>query len=62
MNDNNLFSLENIGIKNAKIQYQLTPDELHQITLDRGEGIETSTGALAINTGNFQVVRLRIVL
>lgn len=50
---NNLFSLENIGIKNAKIHYQLTPDQLHEMTLNRGEGRETSTGALAINTGKF---------
>lgn len=49
----NLFSLENIGIKNAEIHYQLTPDQLHQMTLNRGEGSETSTGALAINTGKF---------
>jgi phosphoenolpyruvate carboxykinase (ATP) len=46
-------SLENLGIKNAEIHYQLTPQQLHDMTLSRGEGIETSTAALAINTGKF---------
>ena len=53
MNDIRPFSLENIGIKNAKINYQLSPDQLHQLSLERGEGTETSTGALAINTGKY---------
>lgn len=46
-------SLENIGIKDAHIKYQLSPDELHDITLEKGQGVESSTGALAINTGEF---------
>lgn len=46
-------SLENIGIKDAEIKYQLTPDELHDITIQKGQGVESSTGALAINTGEF---------
>ena len=46
-------SLEKLGIENAKIQYQLTPDELHDLTIASGEGMENSTGALAINTGTF---------
>ncbi|WP_278034213.1 phosphoenolpyruvate carboxykinase (ATP) [Flavobacterium nitratireducens] len=57
MNNNSLFtktiSLDNIGITNATIHYQLSPNELHQITIEKGQGIETSTGALAINTGEF---------
>lgn len=56
MNDHILKSaplLEEIGIKNAKIHYQLPPDELHQITIAKGLGTETSTGALDINTGKF---------
>lgn len=53
MNTTHFFSLENIGIKNAKINYQLTPAQLHEMTLNRGEGVETATGALAINTGKF---------
>lgn len=46
-------SLETYGIKNAKVKYQLTPEELHQITIEKGQGVESSTGALAINTGEF---------
>lgn len=46
-------SLENLGIINATINYQLSPDTLHKITIDKGQGIENSTGALAINTGKF---------
>ncbi|WP_026712425.1 phosphoenolpyruvate carboxykinase (ATP) [Flavobacterium daejeonense] len=53
MNDTRPFSLENIGIKNANIHYQLSPEKLHDLTLQRREGTETSTGALAINTGKF---------
>jgi phosphoenolpyruvate carboxykinase (ATP) len=46
-------SLENIGIKNASVHYQLSPQELHAITIQSDEGIENSTGALAIYTGEF---------
>ena len=46
-------ALENYGIKNAKINYQLSPDQLHQITIEKGLGVEASSGALAINTGEF---------
>jgi phosphoenolpyruvate carboxykinase (ATP) len=46
-------SLEGLGIKNANVHYQLSPDELHDITIQSGEGVESSTGALAINTGEF---------
>ncbi len=46
-------SLKELGIENAKIRYQLSPNELHDITINSKQGIETSTGALAINTGEF---------
>jgi phosphoenolpyruvate carboxykinase (ATP) len=46
-------SLESLGIKNATVHYQLSPDELHEITIQAGQGVESSTGALAINTGEF---------
>ncbi|QEE49059.1 phosphoenolpyruvate carboxykinase (ATP) [Flavobacterium alkalisoli] len=46
-------SLEKMGIKNANVKYQLTPDELHDITIEKGQGVESSTGALAVNTGEF---------
>ena len=46
-------SLEELGIQNATVHYQLSPNELHAITIETGQGIESSTGALAINTGEF---------
>ncbi|MFD0990228.1 phosphoenolpyruvate carboxykinase (ATP) [Mariniflexile jejuense] len=46
-------SLENYGIKNAKIRYQLSPEQLHAITIEKGQGVEASSGALAVNTGEF---------
>ena len=46
-------SLLNYGIMNDRIRYQLSPTELHQITLDKGQGEEVSSGALAVNTGEF---------
>ncbi len=46
-------ALENLGIKNATIHYQLSAEELHEKTLQSGQGIENSTGALAVNTGEF---------
>ncbi|MBC7438439.1 MAG: phosphoenolpyruvate carboxykinase (ATP) [Flavobacterium sp.] len=46
-------SLEELGIKNATVHYQLSPNDLHAITIEAGQGIESSTGALAINTGEF---------
>jgi len=46
-------SLEQYGIKNAKVQYQLSPKKLHDITIEKGQGVEASSGALAVNTGEF---------
>ncbi|HCY82031.1 MAG TPA: phosphoenolpyruvate carboxykinase (ATP), partial [Xanthomarina gelatinilytica] len=49
----NTISLESYGIKNAKVHYQLTPKQLHDITIAKGQGVEASSGALAVNTGEF---------
>ena len=46
-------ALEQYGIKNAKVQYQLSPEKLHNITIGKGQGVEASSGALAVNTGEF---------
>lgn len=46
-------SLDQYGINNAKVNYQLSPDALHERTLELGQGVEASSGALAINTGEF---------
>lgn len=46
-------SLEQYGIKNAKVQYQLSSEELQNIAIEKGQGVEASSGALAVNTGEF---------
>lgn len=46
-------SLENYGIKNAKVNYQLTPAQLQATAVEKGMGRETKNGTLAINTGKF---------
>lgn len=46
-------SLEKYGIKNANVNYQLSSDQLHEISLEKGLGVQTSSGALAVNTGEF---------
>ncbi len=46
-------SLNSYGIKNAVVHYNLSPKKLHQICIDTKIGKEASSGALAINTGEF---------
>ena len=46
-------SLGEYGIKNAKVNYQLSPETLHDISVSKGLGVEASSGALAVNTGEF---------
>lgn len=46
-------ALEKYGISNAQINYQLSPKELHEITIEKGQGVESASGALAVNTGEF---------
>lgn len=46
-------SLEQWGIKNSKIHYQLPPAELQKITVASYGGKETANGTLAVNTGEF---------
>ncbi|MDY0780300.1 phosphoenolpyruvate carboxykinase (ATP) [Tenacibaculum sp. IB213877] len=46
-------SLEKLGIKNATVHYQLTPDQLQNETIEKGQGKETESGVLAVNTGEF---------
>ncbi|NND87835.1 MAG: phosphoenolpyruvate carboxykinase (ATP) [Flavobacteriaceae bacterium] len=57
MVDNNqttkTISLERYGIKNANVRYQLSSQQLHQETINKGQGREAASGALAVNTGEF---------
>ncbi|QRM88369.1 phosphoenolpyruvate carboxykinase (ATP) [Lacinutrix sp. WUR7] len=46
-------SLEQYGIKNAKVNYQLSPEQLQNITVEKKQGVIASSGALAVNTGEF---------
>jgi len=46
-------SLEQYGIKNAKVNYQLSPAQLHDITVEKKQGVTALSGALAVNTGEF---------
>lgn len=47
-------ALINLGLKSAEnVHYQLSPEELIQQAVERGEGVLNSTGALVINTGEF---------
>jgi len=55
---NNTFSTKTIslnqyGIKDAKAHYQLSSGQLHDATIQKGQGIETSFGAISVNTGEF---------
>ncbi|SDG41462.1 phosphoenolpyruvate carboxykinase (ATP) [Psychroflexus sediminis] len=45
--------LEKYGIHSKSVNYQLSPKELHKITLEKEQGVEADSGALAINTGEF---------
>ena len=46
-------ALNTYGIKDAKVNYQSTPNQLHKTTISKGQGVEASSGALAVNTGEF---------
>ncbi|NNF19866.1 MAG: phosphoenolpyruvate carboxykinase (ATP), partial [Flavobacteriaceae bacterium] len=46
-------SLKEYGIKSENVHYQLSPLELHDVTLKKGMGREADSGALAVNTGEF---------
>lgn len=46
-------SLHSYGITSSKVNYQLSPDALHALTIIKKQGVETSSGALAIQTGTF---------
>ncbi len=46
-------SLENYGISTDTVHYQLSSNELHDITVAKGMGKVSSLGAIAVNTGEF---------
>lgn len=46
-------ALDKYGIKDAISHYQLSPEELQEITIEKGQGVLSSSGVLAVNTGEF---------
>ena len=46
-------SLEELGIKNANEHWNLSPEKLADIAIEKGQAKRTSTGAININTGEF---------
>ena len=46
-------SLASHGIVHDSVRYQLSSEKLHEITLEKGMGVQADSGALAINTGEF---------
>lgn len=45
--------LTKYGLKDAKVHWNLSPEELQAITVEKGMGKETANGTLAVNTGKF---------
>ena len=45
--------LEKYGLKDVSAQWNLSSQELQEMTVEKGMGKETSNGTLAINTGKF---------
>jgi len=45
--------LEKYKLKNVTPHWNLSPEELQRITLEKGMGVETENGTLAVNTGKF---------
>ena len=46
-------TISDLGIKNATAHWNLTPEELASISIEKEQAILTSTGAININTGEF---------
>lgn len=46
-------SLKKYGIKTERVNYQLSPAELHDSAIEKAQGVEVDSGALAVNTGKF---------
>jgi phosphoenolpyruvate carboxykinase (ATP) len=45
--------LTKYGLRNTKAHWNLEPEELQRITVEKGMGKETANGTLAINTGKY---------
>ena len=46
-------TISDLGIKNAVAHWNLSPEKLAEIAIEKGQATQTSTGAININTGEF---------
>lgn len=46
-------NLNHYGLKNVMVNWNLSPEKLQEITVEKGMGKETFNGTLSINTGEF---------
>ena len=46
-------SIDQYGITNAKVNYQLSANQLHDISIQKAQAAQADNGALAVNTGEF---------
>ena len=46
-------TISDLGIKNTKIHWNLSPEKLSEIAVEKGQATITSSGAININTGEF---------
>ena len=46
-------TLDKYGLKNCKVNWNLSGEELQEITVRKGMGTETENGTLSVNTGTF---------
>jgi phosphoenolpyruvate carboxykinase (ATP) len=46
-------SIDQYGITNAEVHYQISAKQLHEISIQKGQATQSNTGALAVNTGEF---------
>jgi len=51
--DTKTISLKQYSITSAKVNYQLSPAQLHERVIINKQGVESNTGALVITTGEF---------
>ena len=53
-------TISDLGIKDATAHWNLSPDELANISIGKGQATLTSTGAININTGEFSISNIQL--
>ena len=46
-------SLNYLGLTNAKLNWNTSPDELEEISIEKGMAVRTTLGAITVDTGEF---------